>query len=76
GQGGLAAGGTDNSIQVWDVTSGTRLATLAGHSGSVATLAARGDLLVSGSFDTTIRVWTLSGLRGNAQASRPSSPRH
>jgi WD40 repeat protein len=57
----LATGGTDNHILIWDLN--TRLVTrrLEGHTGTVAALAcdASGRLLVSGSYDTTLRVWKL-----------------
>ncbi len=53
----LASAGSDNLIRLWDLQKQTQLGTLAGHSGSVAALASNGETLVSGSFDTTVRVW-------------------
>ncbi|MEO1495699.1 MAG: WD40 repeat domain-containing protein [Planctomycetota bacterium] len=55
----LAVGGTPNRITVWDTDAASPLAQLAGHTGTVASLAvsADGRTLVSGSFDTTVRVW-------------------
>ncbi len=58
----LATGCSDNSIQLWDVTTGREERVLVGHQGSVSTLAfePRAGVLVSGSFDTTVRVWQLA----------------
>jgi WD40 repeat protein len=57
----LASGGSDNVIRIWDLNSKQEVRRLVGHTGSIATLdcnhARR--LLVSGSFDTTARVWRL-----------------
>ena len=52
----LFTAGADKRIGVIDVESGT-LQYLEGHTGAVLALAVRGDLLVSGSADRTIRVW-------------------
>jgi WD40 repeat protein len=54
-------GWPDNTIRLWDLTSGTETACLAGHSGQVNALAALPDgRLVSGSGDRTIRLWDLT----------------
>jgi WD40 repeat protein len=57
----LASGGSDNAIRIWDLESKQEVKRLTGHTGSIATLdchhAQR--LLISGSFDTTARVWRL-----------------
>jgi WD40 repeat protein len=55
----LATGGSDNLIHLWDIAAGRRLGALAGHTGSVAALDTTSSLLVSGSFDTTVRLWTI-----------------
>jgi len=57
----LAAGGSDNLIRLWDLSTGTEIGQLAEHKGSVATLSCDGNTLVSGSFDTTIRIWDIKG---------------
>jgi WD40 repeat protein len=46
-----------------------------GHTGTVASLAcdAKADTLVSGSYDTTIRVWNLTGAPAPATASREAA---
>ena len=55
----VAAGSSDNVVRVWDTQTGTETARLVGHTGSVSTLAwdASAGALISGSFDTTVRVW-------------------
>ena len=57
----LATAGSDNRIRVWDVASRAVTKELVGHTGSVAALAcdASGTKLVSGSYDTTLRIWEL-----------------
>ena len=53
----LATGGSDNLIRIWDVQRREQISTLVGHTGSVATLARHNGKLISGSFDTTVRIW-------------------
>ena len=60
GAGKLAVGGSDNTIRLWDRATKTEIDQLVGHTGSVAALAHRGARLVSGSYDTTVRVWTVT----------------
>ncbi len=67
----LAAGGTDNAIRIWDLSRVEKQPAgidvhvediqLVGHQGSVTTLVhdPRLQPRISGSFDTTIRVWSL-----------------
>lgn len=57
----LAAGGSDNLIRLWDLTTKSEIGQLSEHKGSVATLSCDGNTLVSGSFDTTIRIWDVKG---------------
>lgn len=55
----LAIGGTDNKIRIWDFPRQKVTVELVGHTGSVAALDcdASGTMLVSGSYDTTLRIW-------------------
>jgi WD40 repeat protein len=67
----LAAGGTDNKVRIWDLARLEKLTPtqdvheediqLVGHQGSVTSLVydARQEIIISGSYDTTIRVWSL-----------------
>jgi WD40 repeat protein len=57
----LATGGSDNRIHIWNLPRRQETAVLSGHTGSIAALASRGEILVSAGFDTTVRVWTRSG---------------
>ena len=55
----LVSGSYDETIKMWDITSGSCLLTLTGHSGPVrgVTFSAEVRWLVSGSWDKTIRLW-------------------
>lgn len=55
----LATAGSDNMIYLWNLTTREQLGQLAGHNGSVAALAYQDGTLVSGGFDTQLRVWTV-----------------
>lgn len=55
----LAVGGADNTIRILDAKSGHCNAKLIGHDGTITLLHARGNVLVSSSFDTTIRIWNV-----------------
>ena len=61
GPGLLAAGGSDNVIRVWDAAASSEQFRLVGHTGSVTALVwdQKTGTLVSGSFDTTVRLWHL-----------------
>jgi WD40 repeat protein len=54
----LAAGGSDNAIYIWELQTGTLVGSLRGHDGTVCALDCRGAMLVSGSYDTDVRLWT------------------
>ena len=67
----IAAAGADNTIHMFDVLADVELGKLTGHTGSVAVMCCSGERLVSGSFDTTVRLWniesSLSSSRGPAR---------
>lgn len=52
-----ATSGSDNQISIWNLASRELIGTLKGHTGTVSCLAASPRLLVSGSYDTQIRIW-------------------
>lgn len=54
----LASGGRDNSIKMWDYTTGTSVKKLNGHTSFVVCLVKLNEkLMASGSWDNTIRIW-------------------
>ncbi len=57
----LVSASTDQTIRVWEASTGQLKTTLRGHAGAVLSLAlsADGKTLVSGSHDQTIRLWDL-----------------
>ena len=56
----LAVGGSDNQIRVWNLESGHEVGVLKGHTGTVSSLAFGQGVLVSGSFDTQVRIWQVN----------------
>jgi len=53
----LAVGTSDHMVNLWDVSRGTQVRTLQGHSGRVGSLSWNGSTLSSGSFDSNIINW-------------------
>ncbi|MFT5527520.1 MAG: WD40 repeat protein [Pirellulaceae bacterium] len=53
----LATAGSDDLIRIWDINSREEVARLNGHLGTIVSLDYQNGVLVSGSYDTTIRVW-------------------
>ncbi|BAY34668.1 WD-40 repeat-containing protein [Nostoc carneum NIES-2107] len=58
----LASGSDDNTIKIWNITTGKAITTLTGHSSSVYSVAFSpdGQKLASGSSDNTIILWDLN----------------
>jgi tetratricopeptide (TPR) repeat protein len=58
----LASGSVDNTIKIWDVTTGKVLNTLKGHESSVWSVgfSPDGKKLASGSVDNTIKIWDVT----------------
>lgn len=69
-----ATGLSNGSVIVWNVATGARGATLAGHTGAVTGLAFTGDgaLLVSGADDATVRTWKLADGQPAASLTTPA----
>lgn len=57
----FAAAGADNTIRLFSIDRPKPYAVMTGHTGSIATLDYRNQTLISGSFDTTVRVWSIKG---------------
>ena len=55
----VATAGSDNIIRLWDLTARSELGQLTGHVGSVSALAYQDGTLVSGGFDTFLRIWQI-----------------
>ncbi|MHB8972533.1 MAG: WD40 repeat domain-containing protein [Pirellulaceae bacterium] len=53
----LATAGSDNIVRLWDLSARSELGQLTGHTGSVSALAFQDGILVSGGFDTFLRIW-------------------
>ena len=58
----LVSGSSDDTIKVWNLSTGQEVRTLRGHTAAVysVALSADGQTLASGSGDKTIKVWNLS----------------
>ena len=57
----LAADGNDHKIYIWDVSTASKIHTLAGHEGKITGLTFRSnDELISASEDGTLRLWHVS----------------
>ena len=55
----VAVAGTDNTIRLWNIAEEREIDRLHGHTGSVTSLDHHEDRLVSGSYDTSVRLWRL-----------------
>jgi len=53
----FATGGSDNHVHIWNTSSMSALGSLIGHTGTVSCLDAKENMLVSGSYDASVRVW-------------------
>jgi WD40 repeat protein len=72
----IAVAGSDNTIRILDINSSQERNKLIGHEGSIAVMNCNGTELISGSFDTTIRIWNLEVVHDSqvARAGRYEHP--
>lgn len=72
----VATGGSDNVVRIWNWQTRSEADRLLGHTGSVATLAfdATSGVIVSGSYDTTVRVWKLRAVETPAGTAAEVDP--
>lgn len=72
----LASGSADNTIRLWDVTSGSELRALTGHEGWIKSLAisGNGEILASGSNDRTVKLWDVASGRKLATLAGHNGP--
>lgn len=68
----LVTAGSDNVIRLWNLDSGTQIAQLVGHNGSVAAVECYDDIVISGSFDTTARIWQIDRHNENQSSAAKS----
>ena len=54
----IATSGSDNRIHIWNLDTLSEINLLSDHTGTVSDLDFAQGMLVSGSFDTTVRLWT------------------
>lgn len=55
----VVSGSNDNSIKIWELETGCHLDTIRGHDGAVTGLSFHEDRLITGSWDRTVRLWSL-----------------
>ncbi len=60
----LATAGSDNLIHIWQIDNLQEVGILKGHTGTVSSLAYGQGHLISGSFDTQVRIWNVGKLGG------------
>ena len=72
----VASGGSDNTIDLWDASTGDALRTLVGHTHVIrrVVFSADGELLASASEDKTVRVWEANTGRSLYTLTRHTEP--
>lgn len=73
----LASAGSGNVIHLWNVATRQERCRLVGHTGSITTLAFHrdGTTLISGSYDTTVRLWDVKSADREKVTQRGNSAR-
>ena len=62
----VATAGADNRINIWRINDSHHVGALKGHTGTVSCLDVNSTQLVSGSYDTQVRVWSLQQVNERA----------
>ena len=70
----IAVGGTDNQVHLFDLASRQVIRVLKQHTGSVSAMACRDDYLITGSYDTVIRVRSSKDLNLAPSVKRSPAP--
>ena len=55
----IASAGADNLVHIWRIDDSSLVGSLKGHTGTVSCLDSNETILVSGSYDTQVRIWDL-----------------
>jgi WD40 repeat protein len=73
----LVSAGSGDVVHVWNVPARQERCRLVGHTGSITTLAfdSASGTIISGSYDTTVRLWDFKGLNQEKITQRFSPPR-
>jgi WD40 repeat protein len=56
----LVSGSSDYNIRIWDLDSGDCIKTLCSHTGSISSIYMSDNLIISGSYDTTINIYPIT----------------
>ncbi len=56
----IAFAGSDNLVRIWNAEQQEIVSELTGHTGTIAAMCTGTDTIVTGGFDTTIRIWSKS----------------
>jgi len=72
----LASGESDNMVRLWNPVTGRQIATLSGHTGTISTMTyePKSQHLVTGSFDASVRFWTLPSSTAVHLVESPMTP--
>ena len=71
----VAVAGSDNLIRIVNTDDGNVIGKLAGHAGSVSALTCSGGTIFSGSYDATLRRWSVGEIDSSGQRIAEGDPR-
>jgi WD40 repeat protein len=70
----VVTGSADHSMICWDMRNLKRSKQISGHSSAVSSVLVRGDLLLSASLDSSIKLWSMLDFRTYSAISGTPSP--